>query len=74
MATKIWATLRADGFKSPLSIGKGVSVFNATGSDVDEKTVRAVTTLAGLDILTIADKEAGRVRGGEGEECQSTRE
>ena len=60
MATTMWATLRADGFKPPFSCGKGVMVLAAMEFELDKKTGEAVTNLAGLDIMDIAFKNAGR--------------
>lgn len=58
IATTKWATLRADGFKTPSRSAKGVSVsvsvsvLTTTAFDLDR-----------LYILTIAYKEAGRSGG-----------
>ena len=64
MATTMWATLRADGFKPPFSSGKDVMVLTAMTFELDKKTAEAVANLAGPDIMDIAFKNAGR---GEGE-------
>ena len=60
MATTMWATLRADGFKPPFSSGKDVMVLTAMTFELDKKTAEAVANLAGLDIMDIAFKNAGR--------------
>ena len=56
MATTMWATLRADGFKPPFSSGKDVMVLTATAFELDKKTTEAVANLAELDIMNIAFK------------------
>ena len=50
MATTLWATLRADGFKPPFSSGKDVMVLTATAFGLDKKMAEAVANLAGLNI------------------------
>ena len=64
MATTMWATLRADGFKPPFSSGKDVMVLTVTAFELDKKTAEAVANLAGMDIKDIAFKSVG---GGGGE-------
>ena len=56
MATTMWATLRADGFKPPFSSRKDVMVLTATAFELDKKTTEAVANLAELDIMNIAFK------------------
>lgn len=67
IATTKWATLRADGFKTPSRSAKGVSVsvsvLTTTAFDLDKKLAGAVANSARLYILTIAYKEAGRSGG-----------
>ena len=65
MTTTMWATLRADGFKPPFSSGKDVMVLTAMTFELDTKTAEVVANLAGLDIMDIMIKHAGR-GGGEG--------
>ena len=60
MATTMWATLRADGFKPPFSSGKDVIVLAAMAFELDKKTAEAVANLAGLDIMDITFENAGR--------------
>ena len=60
IATTMWATLKADGFKPPFSSGKDVMVLTATAFELDKKTAEAVANLAGLDIMDIAFKSAGK--------------
>ena len=63
MATTMWATLRADGFKPPFSSRKDVSVFTAMDIDLNKKIAKAVANLAGLDIRTIAYEQSGGTAG-----------
>jgi len=65
MATTMWATLRVDGFKPPFNSGKDMSRLTTMTSDLDKKMAEAVANLAGLDILVIAYKNAGK-GGGDG--------
>lgn len=64
MATTTWVTLRVDGLKPPFSTGKDESIFTAMHFNLDERAAESVVNFPGIDILTIAYKEAGRGGGG----------
>ena len=57
--------MKAVGFKFPFSNGKDVMILTSMVFELDKKTAEAVANLAGLDIIDIAIKNAGR-GGGEG--------
>lgn len=58
MTTTMWATLRADRLK-PLSSGrKDMSIVTAISFDIDKRATESVANFAGIDILTIAYKDA----------------
>lgn len=59
----MWAILRADGFKSPFSRGKDVPTFTAMTFVLDKKAAESVANFAGIHIMAIAYKEAGRREG-----------
>ena len=59
MATTMWTTLRADGLKPPFSIEKAV-LTTAMSFGLGRRTAESVANFNGIDIVTIAYKEANR--------------
>lgn len=59
LATTMSATLSADGLKPHFSSGKDMSTFTAMSFDLNKRTTESVANVAGIDIMTIACKEAG---------------
>lgn len=70
MAAIMWETLPADGLNPSFSSGKDVSNFTAMFFDLNKRMAESVVNFAGIYIVTIACKEAGR-GGGIGKECRS---
>lgn len=56
----MWDTLRGDEFEASFSSRNDVSMFTAMAFELDKKKAVAVANLAGLDLLAIAYKNAGK--------------
>lgn len=59
----MWVSQQADGFNPPFRRKEDLSMFTAIFFDLTKTLEESVAGLAGIDILNIAYKEAGREGG-----------